>query len=55
MSVIEALGRWLHPEKVTEAWYLQNCPPHLDTRNLSRWTFLRWRFSCWLRKVDPWL
>jgi len=49
------LSRLIHPEKVTRAWYKQDCPPRLDTRKLSRWTILRWRVACKLRGVDPWL
>ena len=49
MTIMHKLGRLIHPEAVTAAWYAQDCPPHLDTRTFSRWTLLRWRLACWLR------
>jgi len=43
------VGRLIHPEAVTKAWYAQDCPLHLDTTTLNRRALLRWRLACWLR------
>jgi hypothetical protein len=49
------LGRSLHPESVTEAWYAAKCPPDFSPGRygIGPWVVLRWRFACWLRGATP--
>lgn len=42
------LGRRLHPQEVTDAWYAAECPPGFNPPVNLR-TRLRWRLACLLR------
>lgn len=48
-ATARALGSMLHPVAITDAWYAADCPPRLDTTNISRQTRIRWWLACFLR------
>lgn len=48
---LREVGRRLHPDTITDAWYAADCPPKLDWRaaGITRRTWLQWRLACLLR------